>query len=46
MTAEPVTSDDLVGHPDGHVDHNGEKITYEYDAEGNVIGWHKEPTDG
>lgn len=32
----------LVGLPDGHVDGNNEKIVYEHDEEGNVVGWHKE----
>lgn len=33
------------GHPDGHIDHNSEKIVYEYDEDGNVVGWHKEPAE-
>lgn len=32
----------LVGLPDGHVDQNNEKIVYEYDEAGEVVGWHKE----
>ena len=32
----------LVGLPDGHVDHNNEKIVYEYDEDGTFVGWHKE----
>lgn len=33
----------LVGVPHGFVDHNGEKIVYEFDEDGNYAGWHKEP---
>lgn len=46
MSDEPedvVTPD--AGVPDGHVDHNGEKIVYEYDENGVCVGWHKEGTE-
>lgn len=33
------------GLDDGHVDAAGEKIVYEYDEDGNMIGWHKEPAE-
>lgn len=32
----------LVGLPDGHIDENNEKIVYERDEAGEVVGWHKE----
>lgn len=35
----------LVGLADGHVDHNGEKIVYEYNEAGEVVGWHKEAAE-
>ena len=43
--AETPEAHPLVGLPDGHVDHNNEKIVYEYDEDGNVVGWHKEPAE-
>jgi len=33
----------MCGVPNGHVDHNGETIVYEYDDEGNYLGWGKLP---
>lgn len=32
----------LVGLPDGHINDQDEKIVYEYDEDGNFVGWHKE----
>lgn len=31
------------GVPDGHIEVNGEKVVYDYDEGGELIGWHKEP---
>lgn len=47
-TVSAVFADDvhpMVGLPDGHVDHNNEKIVYERDEAGEVVGWHKEPVE-
>lgn len=43
--ADEQTISELVGLPDGHElpnEHGTEVVVYEYDAEGNVTGWHKE----
>lgn len=46
--APEVPADELLaGVPDGHVietpaDEPNEKVVYEYDEAGNVVGWHKE----
>jgi hypothetical protein len=39
---QPPTPEDIVGYPDGTVLPDGEKIVYEYDADGTFAGWHKE----
>lgn len=33
------------GVEDGHIDADGEKIVYDHDEDGNLIGWHKEPAE-
>jgi len=41
---EPAATPCQPGRGDGHVDAAGEKIVHdEYDEDGNLIGWHKEP---
>lgn len=43
-------SEQQFGHADGDVieDYDGvkERIVYDYDEDGTVIGWHKEAIDG
>lgn len=39
---EREDSHPLVGVPEGFVDDNNEQVVYEYDDEGNFLGWHKE----
>lgn len=43
MAENETPVDAPVSLPDGHIDHNNEKIVWEYDEDGNFIGWHKEP---
>lgn len=45
ISAAAVAPDQICEHPDGHVDHNGEKIVYEYDETGKAVAWHKEPAE-
>lgn len=42
-TSEPDLNPD-VGVPNGHIDPFGETYVYEYDEDGNFVGWHKEPS--
>ena len=42
MAETDTRFEEIVGLPDGHVDHNGEQIVYEYDEDGNFIGWSKQ----
>jgi YD repeat-containing protein len=32
----------IVGYPDGHVLPSGETVVYDYDKDGQFIGWHKQ----
>jgi hypothetical protein len=41
--SDPNPIEEIAGVPDGFVDHADEVIVYEYDPDGNVTGWHKEP---
>lgn len=34
--------ENLVGHADGEVLETGETVVYDYDADGQFLGWHKE----
>lgn len=31
------------GVPDGHIEADGERVVYDYDENGELVGWHKEP---
>lgn len=33
------------GVEDGYVDSAGEKVVHDFDEDGNLIGWHKEPAE-
>ena len=46
MDAQEVTVESLAGIPEGTVLEDGEKVVGTYDEEGNLVGWHKEPTGG
>lgn len=43
--AEELEIHPLVGLPDGFIDPFGEKIVYDRDEDGEVIGWHKEAAE-
>lgn len=32
----------VAGHKDGEILDSGEKVVYDYDKDGQFIGWHKE----
>lgn len=45
----PVEGELPDNHPgvdDGFVDAGGDKVVHEFDEDGNLIGWHKEPGVG
>lgn len=47
-TAAPEAPEVPENHPgveDGYVDSAGEKVVHEYDEDGNLTGWHKEPAE-
>lgn len=41
LKPDPGVSEDVVTSPHG----NTEKIVLDYDEDGNLIGWHKEPVE-
>jgi YD repeat-containing protein len=42
MAEDTTTSiESVVGYKDGHDLGNGEVVTYDYDENGQFIGWHK-----
>lgn len=45
MADETVEIFEGAGVPEGHIEVNGEKVVYDRDEEGNVVGWHKEATE-
>lgn len=38
-------ADNHPGVEDGYVDSYGERVVYEYDEVGELVGWHKEPAE-
>ena len=40
----PASGPGYPSHPDGYVDEWGETYVYEYDEDGNYIGWGKLPS--
>lgn len=46
MAVDSTTSiESVVGHADGDILENGDVVVYDYDKDGQFVGWHKESGD-